>query len=313
MYPLRNIFDVKALWSRLFGKADAVQTPLHAPKPKHVAVIMDGNGRWANAKGLSRVAGHKQGVNSVKALIRSCIQHEIPYLSVFAFSSENWNRPNHEVTALMELLSNALETQLKKLRENGIKLQLIGDLSKFTTQIQKLAIKAQKETSLNNKLVLSVAINYGGRWDIMQACQRMASEVANGRLQASDINEELISQYLSTNGIPDPDLFIRTSGEYRISNFFLWQAAYSELYFVDTLWPDFDEQTFTQALIEYSNRDRRFGNAVDKTPEKEVSTADLGAGGTTRQNSEGTASPQNGVQQSEIDYKSSKLSRHERV
>lgn len=225
---------------------------------------MDGNGRWANAQGLSRIAGHKQGVNSVKSLIKSCIHHEIPYLSIFAFSSENWNRPSNEVSALMDLLTSALETQTKKLNENGVKLRLIGDLSKFSQRIQKLAKKAQMETVDNDVLVFSVAINYGGRWDLTQACQQIAEKVAKGKIKTTQISEELVGMHLSTRDIPDPDLFIRTSGEYRISNFFLWQAAYSEFYFTDALWPDFDEEAFTKALLKYTSRDRRFGNALDQ-------------------------------------------------
>lgn len=234
------------------------------PKPTHVAVIMDGNGRWANAQGLSRIAGHKKGADSVKAVIKSCLQHEIPYLSIFAFSSENWNRSNNEVSGLMDLLSNALETQTKKLNENGVRVQFIGDLERFSERIQSLAKEAQAKTINNNRLVLSVAINYGGRWDITQACRQLAAKVASGEINALDIDEALINQHLSTTGIPDPDLFIRTSGEYRISNFFLWQTAYSELCFIDTLWPDFDEKAFTEALLKYSRRDRRFGKARDK-------------------------------------------------
>ena len=225
---------------------------------------MDGNGRWANAQGLSRIAGHKQGVDSVKGLIKSCIQHEIPYLSIFAFSSENWNRPRKEVNALMDLLGNALETQTKKLNENGVQLKLIGDLSRFSPRIRQLAERAQTETAANSKLVFCVAINYGGRWDITQACRQIAEQVAAGKLNASDVNEPLVESFLSTHGIPDPDLFIRTSGEYRISNFLLWQAAYAEFYFTDTLWPDFDQQAFTEALLKYTHRDRRYGRAIDQ-------------------------------------------------
>jgi len=249
---------------KLFRFKRRKHVPIITPKPVHVAVIMDGNGRWANSKGMSRVAGHKRGVDSVKALIKSCIQHEIPYLSIFAFSSENWNRPESEVNALMELLANALETQTKKLNEHGVRLQLLGDLSRFSGRIQKLAAGAQAQTAGNNKLLFNVAINYGGRWDITQACQKLAAQVAAGKLQPSDISEEAINRELSTAGMPDPDLFIRTSGEYRISNFLLWQAAYSEFYFTDLLWPDFDEDAFTEALLKYTNRDRRFGGAVDK-------------------------------------------------
>jgi len=238
------------------------------PKPKHIAVIMDGNGRWANSQGMSRVAGHKQGVDSVKSLIKSCIQHEIPYLSIFAFSSENWARPRAEVDALMELLANALDTQTKKLNENGVRLKLLGDLSKFSDQIQQSAAMAQKQTAQNDTLVFNVAINYGGRWDITQACQKLAQRVASGQLQPSEITQESIAKELSTSGMPDPDLFIRTSGEYRISNFLLWQAAYSEFYFTDILWPDFDEAAFTEALMKFTHRDRRYGNAVDDVADR---------------------------------------------
>jgi undecaprenyl diphosphate synthase len=255
--------------SLFVGKRQRV--PIINPKPKHIAVIMDGNGRWANAQGLSRVAGHKQGVDSVKSLIKSCIEHQIPYLSIFAFSSENWSRPSTEVGALMELLTNALETQTKKLNENGVRLRIIGDLSKLSDRIQKLAQDAQKDTSQNDKLVFSVAINYGGRWDITESCRRIAEMVSSNEVDPEQIDEEMIASHLSTSGIPDPDLYIRTSGEYRISNFLLWQAAYSEFYFTDTYWPDFDEDAFTEALLKYTNRDRRFGNAKDKVLEKQNS------------------------------------------
>jgi len=251
---------------KFFASRKRKHTPIITPKPAHVAVIMDGNGRWANSQGMTRVAGHKRGVDSVKALIKSCINHEIPYLSIFAFSSENWSRPESEVKALMDLLATALETQTKKLDENGVKLQLLGDLSRFSDRIQTLAASAQKETSNNTKLTFNVAVNYGGRWDITQACRKLAKRVAAGELAADDISETLINEEISTAGIPDPDLFIRTSGEYRISNFLLWQAAYSEFYFTDTLWPDFDEDAFTEALLKYTNRDRRFGKAVDTAP-----------------------------------------------
>ncbi len=260
---------LKSFWllcKHSFAQETPKVLPIISPKPEHVAVIMDGNGRWANSQGLSRVAGHKRGVDSVKALIKSCIEHQIPYLSIFAFSSENWNRPESEVTALMELLGNALETQTKKLHENDVRLRLIGDLSRFSPRIQTLADEAQSMTAGNTTLVFNVAINYGGRWDITQACQRLAARVANGDMRAQDINENTINQELSTHGIPDPDLFIRTSGEYRISNFLLWQAAYSEFYFTEVLWPDFDDAEFVKALIKYTDRDRRFGNAVDHVP-----------------------------------------------
>lgn len=250
---------------KFFKRAKTKRPQIITPKPEHVAVIMDGNGRWANSKGLSRIAGHKRGVDSVKGIIKSCLEHEIPYLSIFAFSSENWNRPEAEVNALMELLASSLETQTKKLNEHGVRLQLLGDLTRFSSRIQRLAAGAQAETASNDKLVFNVAINYGGRWDITRACQRLARRVQNGELNPEDITSDAINQQLSTAGMPDPDLFIRTSGEYRISNFLLWQAAYSEFYFTDLLWPDFDEDAFTDALLQYTDRDRRFGNAVDKS------------------------------------------------
>ena len=247
------------LIKKLFSRSAYQHVPVITPKPNHVAVIMDGNGRWANSKGLSRVAGHKQGVDAVKALIRGCINHEIKYLTIFAFSSENWNRPPNEVSALMELFSNALDTQSRKLNENGVKLQLIGDLEKFGSRIQTQAARVQAETAHNERLVFTVAVNYGGRWDIAQACQRIAEKVAAGEIASAEINEDTVAQHLSTSGIPDPDLFIRTSGEYRISNFMLWHFAYSELYFTDILWPDFGELEFARALADYSRRERRFG------------------------------------------------------
>lgn len=235
-----------------------------SPKPKHVAVIMDGNGRWANAQGLSRVTGHKRGVEAVKNLIKGCLNHEVPYLSIFAFSSENWSRPEKEVNALMELLISALKDQTKKLDENGVRLRLVGDLSRFDQEIQVLANQAMQETAHNDKLTFNVCVNYGGRWDITQATQKIAQKVATGELDPEDVSESTISDELSTAGQPDPDLLIRTSGEYRISNFMLWQSAYAEYYFTDLLWPEFDEQAFTDALIKFTNRDRRFGNAVEK-------------------------------------------------
>lgn len=261
---------LKYLSLDLFRRKKRKPLPIITPKPNHVAVIMDGNGRWANAQGLTRVAGHKKGVDSVKSLIRSCIDHEIRYLTIFAFSSENWNRPANEVNALMELLRNALETQTKKLNENGVRLKLIGDLSKFDPRIQELAARAQIETADNTKLVFSVAVNYGGRWDIKQACQRIAHKVETGELSSDEIDESLVNAHLSTADLPDPDLYIRTSGEYRISNFMLWQAAYAEFYFTDILWPDFDEDAFTDALLKYTRRDRRFGSAQDLRNQDQV-------------------------------------------
>ena len=192
------------------------------------------------------------------------MQHDVPYLSIFAFSSENWSRPSTEVSALMELLSSALLHQSKKLHENGVKLTIIGDTSKLDPSIQRLASEAIALTSNNTALHFNVAINYGGRWDIVNAARTLAQRVKDGEMSVEDIDEESFGSELATAGIPDPDLYIRTSGEYRLSNFMLWQAAYSEFYFVDTLWPDFDEDAFTEALYRYTHRDRRFGAAEDK-------------------------------------------------
>ena len=263
---------LKALSAMLRSKRPE-KSPIISPVPKHVAVIMDGNGRWANSQGLTRVAGHKRGVDAVKGLIKNCLEYEIPVLSLFAFSSENWQRPESEVDALMELLAHALETQTKKLDENEICLRLLGDLSRFDYRIQELADGALSETANNQKLTLNVAINYGGRWDITQAMQAIGEKISAGDLVPQAIDEELIASHLSTADLPDPDLFIRTSGEYRISNFMLWQAAYSEFYFTDTLWPDFDADAFNEALLCYANRERRFGVANDlpQVDEKEVS------------------------------------------
>ncbi len=257
----------KALWALLmsrFQRSSSVPPTLISPKPEHVAVIMDGNGRWANSQGLSRVAGHKRGAEAVKGLIKSCLHHDISHLSIFAFSSENWNRPESEVNALMELLISALENQTPKLDENGVRLNLIGDLSRFNPRIRALAEQSMQATKSNTKLIFNVAINYGGRWDITEATKRVAEKVKEGVLSVDDIDESVISSHLCTVNQPDPDLYIRTSGEYRLSNFMLWQAAYAEFYFTDVLWPDFGEAEFTEALLKFTHRDRRFGNAVDK-------------------------------------------------
>ena len=254
---------------KLFGRKKSSSKPEIKPKPNHIAIIMDGNGRWAKRHGKNRVAGHKKGVQSVKSVIKSCLEHEIGYLTLFAFSSENWNRPQAEVSALMELFTSALESQARKLHENGIKLRLIGDLSRFSNKIQRLAASAEQLTKDNDKLVLSVAVNYGGRWEIAEACKKLAQRAVEGDLRPDEINEQLIQENITTANIPDPDLFIRTSGEYRISNFLLWQAAYAEFYFTDILWPDFGEDEFTEALLKYTHRERRFGKTGEQVSTKE--------------------------------------------
>lgn len=228
-------------------------------KPKHIAIVMDGNGRWAEARGKARTDGHKAGFIAVQEIIKACVQRDIRYLTVFAFSSENWNRPKTEVATLMQIFTKALKDDVGNLRDNGVHLQMLGDISKFSATIQKLAHRAQSTPPEEVRLTLNLAVNYGGRWDIAQAASKLAKKVAKGELSASDIDESLISSMLVTADMPDPDLVIRTSGEQRISNFLLWQSAYAEYYFTDTLWPDFTPLELDKALLEYSKRDRRYG------------------------------------------------------
>ncbi len=227
--------------------------------PRHIAVIMDGNGRWAKNNGLPRVAGHRKGVEVVKNLVPLCGKKGIPYVTLFAFSSENWRRPKAEVKLLIELLTSTLENEVRNLDEHHVRLRIIGDLTRFPERLQK-AIAAAEETTRDNKaLNLTIAINYGGKWDMLQACQSVAELVEQGEIQASSITPALIVSQLCTNELPEPDLFIRTGGEIRISNFLLWQLAYTELYFTDTYWPDFDESCLNAALAEFASRQRRFG------------------------------------------------------
>ena len=232
--------------------------------PKHIAIVMDGNGRWAKRRGMPRIAGHKRGVESVRNLVDVCGQRGIEYLTLFAFSSENWRRPRSEVDFLMELLVSTLENEVKKLHENGIQLKIIGDLDRFGTRIQKLVSHARELTFHNKKLTLTVAINYGGRWDITQTIRSIGEKIACGEVLPSEITEHLVNQEICTADTPDPDLFIRTGGETRISNFLLWQLAYTELYFTDVLWPDFDTNQLELALKDFSGRQRRFGKTSEQ-------------------------------------------------
>lgn len=227
--------------------------------PRHVAVVMDGNGRWARRRGLPRIAGHRRGVDVVREMVSACGNRGIPYLTLFAFSSENWKRPSTEVEFLVELLVSTLENEIRKLHEGGVNLRIIGDLERFGPRVQLLVKNAQRLTSSNNKLNLTVAINYGGRWDITQAVRRISEDAVDNRVSPESVDEQLIARYLSTAGMPDPDLFIRTGGETRISNFLLWQLAYTELYFTDVLWPDFNEAELDMSLQSYAGRQRRFG------------------------------------------------------
>jgi undecaprenyl diphosphate synthase len=228
--------------------------------PRHIAIIMDGNGRWAKRRLMPRVAGHRKGVEALRGVIRSCAERGVPHLTVFAFSSENWRRPQEEVTLLMELFLRALENEVARLHENGIRFRVIGDLSGFSERIQTLIREAEAQTRNNTRLTFTVAANYGGRWDIVQAVKKL---MLSG-VPAGAVNETTLAEQLSMAELPEPDLFIRTGGEQRISNFLLWQLAYTELYFTDTLWPDFDAEALDQAIASYRTRERRFGRTSEQ-------------------------------------------------
>lgn len=225
--------------------------------PRHVAIVMDGNGRWAQQRMLPRVAGHKKGVDAVRDVVEACVERGIQYLTLFAFSSENWRRPAEEVGFLMGLFMTALETEVVRLHRNGIRLRIIGDLSRFEPRLVELIQRAEAKTVGNDRLTLTIAANYGGRWDIVQAVNRLAAELplpAGGAWTEADLSERLSMAYA-----PEPDLFIRTGGEQRISNFLIWQLAYTEFYFTDLLWPDFGPESLAEAIASYQRRERRFG------------------------------------------------------
>ncbi len=235
--------------------------------PQHVAIIMDGNGRWAQQRGKTRVVGHKNGVESVRAVVSTARKQGVKALTLFAFSSENWRRPEQEVGVLMDLFMLVLTREVKKLHKNNIRFQVIGDTSKFSASLQDKISAAETLTQSNDAMVLSVAANYGGRWDITNAAQNIAREVQEGTLAIDDITESCFDEHTSLVGLPELDLLIRTGGDFRISNFLLWQAAYAEFYFTDTLWPDFQEQAFIEALATFSDRERRFGQTGDQVKE----------------------------------------------
>jgi undecaprenyl diphosphate synthase len=240
----------------------ATQTiPSSLEIPKHIAVIMDGNGRWARKRFLPRIAGHKRGVETVRDLVKYCINLKVEYLTLFAFSSENWRRPAEEVSFLMSLFMQALKREVVKLHQNNIKLVMIGDRSRFDAELIAQIEASELLTAKNTGLVLSIAANYGGRWDVLQAANKM--QLAAPQL-AGMYSEEHLTPHLAMSYAPEPDLFIRTGGEKRISNFLLWQLAYTELYFTDTLWPDFNEEAFKLAIDSYQQRERRFGRTSEQ-------------------------------------------------
>jgi undecaprenyl diphosphate synthase len=238
--------------------------PISGEIPNHIAVIMDGNGRWARKRFLPRVAGHKRGVETVRDLVKQCAKLNVKYLTLFAFSSENWRRPEDEVSFLMGLFMDALKREVTKLHENNIRLILIGDQSKFNAELVAQIKAAEELTAKNTGLTLTIAANYGGRWDILNATNQMVSQNGIKHPKKTNFTEEDLAPYLAMHYATEPDLFIRTGGEKRVSNFLLWQLAYTELYFTDTLWPDFDDKAFQLAIHSYQQRERRFGRTSEQ-------------------------------------------------
>jgi len=232
--------------------------------PSHVAIIMDGNGRWANQRKLPRTAGHREGVKATREIITASGEAGVKYLTLFAFSSENWNRPKTEVSALMELFMRSLENEVQNLTQNGVRLKFLGETGAFSKKLFQQIQKSEEITSKNEKLFLNIAVNYGGKWDILNATKKLIKEVQDGELSLADIDDKALESKLATQNMPAPDLFIRTGGEQRISNFLLWQLAYTELYFSDVLWPDFSPEELKKAFESYRLRQRRYGQAQEK-------------------------------------------------
>jgi undecaprenyl diphosphate synthase len=239
---------------------NAAATP--RPVPRHIAIIMDGNGRWARARGLPRIAGHQRGAEAARRAVIAAAELEVPYLTLFGFSSENWKRPSGEIQDLMGLLRHYLRAEVAELHSNGVRLKVIGDLSRFSSDILDLIAHAESLTQNNARITLTMALSYGGRAEIVEAIRTIAERIACGEIAAEAIDEECVARHLFTSELPDPDLLIRTSGEQRISNFLLWQCAYSELVFTKTLWPDFSKRDLEQAIDEFCGRERRYGASV---------------------------------------------------
>ncbi len=237
--------------------------------PRHIAIIMDGNGRWAKQRMLPRYAGHHAGVETVRQVVSHCTQQGVEVLTLFAFSSENWRRPAQEVSWLMELFITALQREINKLHKNQVQLRIIGDRSAFPTKLQELIVQSEELTRNNTGLTLVIAANYGGRWDIVKTAKHLAWQIEQGQLNSEDITESLFASQMSLADLPEPDLFIRTGGEKRVSNFLLWQLAYTEMYFTDTLWPDFNKEQFMLAMESFASRQRRFGRTGDQVEEVE--------------------------------------------
>lgn len=244
------------------------EVPAVGAIPKHIAIIMDGNGRWATKRFLPRVAGHVKGVEAVRGVVEACARRGVSYLTLFAFSSENWRRPAEEVSLLMRLFVTALEKEVAKMHANDIRLKVVGDLTRFDAKLQAMIRSAEEKTALNKGLTVTVCANYGGRWDIVQAVNRLQQDLSAAGKGGQAIDEDQLSEYLSMSYAPEPDLFVRTGGETRISNFLLWQLAYSEFYFTDTFWPDFDAAALDLAIASYQHRERRFGRTSAQVSEQ---------------------------------------------
>jgi undecaprenyl diphosphate synthase len=242
--------------------SSTIEIPAASEVPRHVAIILDGNGRWAKRRRLPRFAGHRRGVEAVRAIVTACARRAVRFLTLFAFSSENWRRPPEEVALLMQLFLGALESEVQKLHRNGIRLKVIGERRAFDPKIQALIAEGERLTEGNAGLTLTIAANYGGRWDILQALSRLAAE--RPEALAAGLGEQALAPYLAMSYAPEPDLFIRTGGEQRVSNFLLWQLAYTELYFTDTLWPDFDAAALDAAFASYRLRERRYGRTSEQ-------------------------------------------------
>jgi len=236
--------------------------------PVHIVIVMDGNGRWAKKRLMPRTAGHVAGVKATKKAVEFCVNENVGALTLFAFSSENWKRPQQEVSTLMELFVTTLQSEIKSLNQQNVRMRFIGDCSAFSKKMQSIINQTASLTEKNTGLQLNIAVNYGGRWDVAQACKSVMEKIAEGEIKSEDVNAELIDQYTCLADLPDPDLFIRTGGEKRISNFLIWQLAYSELYFSDVLWPDFDDEEFSNAINWFTNIQRRFGKTGEQIEEK---------------------------------------------
>lgn len=243
---------------------------VNGENPRHIAIIMDGNGRWAQKRMMPRIMGHHAGVKAVRNIVEFCAKENIEVLSLFAFSSENWRRPKEEVNLLMELFMSTLQNQVDKLDKNNIRLRIIGDKSAFHDKLQDKIRAAEAQTANNTGLTLVIAANYGGRWDITQAVQKIVAGIKTGEIEESVISEQLINDHLVTADLPEPDLFIRSGGEERVSNFLLWQLAYTELFFTDVLWPDFDQAMMQKAIDSFKGRQRRFGHTGEQIIDKRI-------------------------------------------